>query len=219
MNYVLVCNRARGPGPGCCWAESLAEQVVAFKVSSDVFRRTTDKHALLRQLSRIPEVSAAGRHELFPAVTLMPKASDGAAPCRGCLGVMGKRRVALRAVKAFHTGAWFSIEACMVYLLYAGFRRKTDRRAALAAAVVGGETLVFVGNGFRCPLTPLAQRLGDTHGSVTDIYLPRWFAHNLPAIHVPLIVLAVALHRRNFRENRFKRGGYPTVSTHQPRTR
>ena len=112
---------------------------------------------------------------------------------------MISRDAALRAVKGFHTAAWFSIEACMVYLLYAGFSGKSDRRAAVAAAVVGGETLVFVVNGFRCPLTPLAQRLGDPHGSVTDIYLPRWFAHNLPAIHVPLIVLAVALHRRNFR--------------------
>lgn len=87
----------------------------------------------------------------------------------------------------------------MAYLLYAGFRGQTDRRAAAAAAVVGGETLVFAGNGFRCPLTPIAQRLGDPHGSVTDIYLPRWFAHNLPAIHVPLLVLAIALHTRNAR--------------------
>ena len=33
----------------------------------------------------------------------------------------------------------------------------------------------------------------------TYIYLPKWFARNLPAIHVPLIVLAVALHWRNLR--------------------
>jgi len=29
------------------------------------------------------------------------------------------------------------------------------------------------------------------------IYLPRWFARNLPAIHVPLIGLAAYLHGRN----------------------
>jgi len=108
--------------------------------------------------------------------------------------------MALQAVKAFHTLAWFSIETCMAYLLYTGFRGKTDKRAATAAAVVTGETLIFVGNGFHCPLTPLARRLGDPTGSVTDIYLPRWFAHNLPAIHVPLLVIAAVLHRRNFRK-------------------
>ena len=42
-----------------------------------------------------------------------------------------------------------------------------------------------------------AVRFGAASGSVTDIFLPRWFAHNLPAIHVPLIVLAMGLHLRN----------------------
>ncbi|MHA7141764.1 MULTISPECIES: hypothetical protein [unclassified Arthrobacter] len=110
---------------------------------------------------------------------------------------MAEHQRALRAVKSFHTAAWFSIEACMVYLLYSGLRGRTDQRAGVAAAVVGSELVVFAGNGFHCPLTPLAQRLGDSTGSVTDIYLPRWFAHNLPAIHVPLIFFAVWTHARN----------------------
>jgi beta-lactamase family protein len=52
---------------------------------------------------------------------------------------------------------------------------------------------------FRCPLQQVAERVGAERGSVTDIYLPRWFAHNLPAIHVPLILLAGYLHGRNLR--------------------
>lgn len=109
---------------------------------------------------------------------------------------------ALVAVKAVHTLAWFSIELCMMYLLYAGFAKRTDRRAAIAAAVVGGESLIFAANGFRCPLTDVAESLGAEDGSVTDIYLPRWLARNLPAIHVPLILLAVFLHARNLRQRR-----------------
>lgn len=111
----------------------------------------------------------------------------------------------LKAVKTVHTLAWFSIEASMIYVLYAGFRRRSDRRAGIAGAVVFAETAIFAGNGFHCPLTAVAQRLGDESGSVTDIYLPRWFARNLPAIHVPLIVLAVALHGRNLRSDRRSR--------------
>jgi hypothetical protein len=91
-----------------------------------------------------------------------------------------RRQAALTAVKLIHTLVWFSIESCMVYVLWSGFRGRSDRRAAIAAGVVAGETLVFAANGFRCPLTPVAERLGAKSGSVTDIYLPRWLAHNLP---------------------------------------
>jgi hypothetical protein len=59
--------------------------------------------------------------------------------------------------------------------------------------------MIFAANGFRCPLTAVAQNLGDSNGSVTDIYLPQWFARNLPAIHVPLILVAVLLHWRIWR--------------------
>ncbi len=107
------------------------------------------------------------------------------------------RRRALIAVKGIHTLAWFSIETCMAYLLYAGFARRSDRRALIAGTVVGVESLVFLGNRARCPLTGLAESLGAERGSVTDIFLPRWFAANLPVIHAPLVVLAACLHGRN----------------------
>jgi hypothetical protein len=111
----------------------------------------------------------------------------------------------LVAIKAFHTLAWFSIELCMIYLLYAGFAKSSDRSVVVATVVVGGESLIFAANGFHCPLTKLAESFGAENGSVTDIYLPGWFAHYLPAIHVPLIVLAVFLHGRNLLQQR-KRG-------------
>ncbi len=112
------------------------------------------------------------------------------------------QELALATIKTIHTAAWFSIESCMLYVLYAGFKGQSDQRAAIAAGVVAAETLVFAGNGFRCPLTDVADHLGAEQASVTDIYLPRWFAHNLPAIHVPLILLAAFLHGKNIRRAR-----------------
>jgi hypothetical protein len=114
---------------------------------------------------------------------------------RPAVGAM-LRRVALPAIRLVHTLTWFSVESCVLYVIWAGFRRRSDRSVAIAAAVVASESLVFVTNGFRCPLTQVAERVGAERGSVTDIYLPRWFAHNLPAIHVPLILLAGYLHGR-----------------------
>ena len=87
----------------------------------------------------------------------------------------------------------------MIYLLYSGFRGKSDGRAAIAATVVGGEIMIFAGNGFRCPLTKVAVNMGADRGGVTDIFLPRWFARYLPVIHVPLLVLIAWLHRRTIR--------------------
>lgn len=102
-------------------------------------------------------------------------------------------------LKAAHTVIWATVEAAVLYLLWSGVTRRTDRRAVVAAAVVAVESATFLANGARCPLTLLAESLGSEHGSVTDVYLPRWFAHNLPAIHVPVLVAIVWLHARNLR--------------------
>ncbi len=106
------------------------------------------------------------------------------------------------AVKGFHTFVWFLIEAAVLYIVGAGLRGRTDRRVAIAGAIVATETLVFAANGFHCPLTAVAESLGAKDGSVTDIYLPPVIARNLPAIHVPVIGLAVLLHGRNLRRRR-----------------
>lgn len=90
-------------------------------------------------------------------------------------GLLHKRTLALQpnralqAIKAVHTLAWFSIESCMVYVLYAGFARQSDRRVAIAAGVVATESLIFVASGFRCPLTPGARRCPErfSHGHLS----------------------------------------------------
>lgn len=116
--------------------------------------------------------------------------------------IRGWRRVALIGVKSVHTAAFFSIGSCLVYLAYSGLAKRSDRRAAIAGAVVTGETLIYAANGFRCPLTDVAERLGSEHGSVADIYLPRWIESHLPFITGPIFVGALALHLRNVLRSR-----------------
>jgi hypothetical protein len=115
------------------------------------------------------------------------------------------RDPALVAVKTVHTAIWAGVEACVAYVLYAGAVGRTDRRVAVAAGVVATEIAVFAADGFRCPLTGVAERLGADDGSVTDLFLPRPVARALPAVHVPLVVLAVVLHTRNLRAGRSDR--------------
>jgi deazaflavin-dependent oxidoreductase (nitroreductase family) len=130
-----------------------------------------------------------------PVVVLSP--SGGVEESRRPPDGAVRRPTSLAVIRGAHTLAWFLIEGCVAYLLWAGFAGRSDRRALVAGAVVTGECLVFAGNGFRCPLTGLAEDAGAASGSVTDIYLPRWFARNLPALHVPLLVLILWLHGRN----------------------
>ena len=101
-----------------------------------------------------------------------------------------------------HTVAWLSIESCVGYLLWSGATGRSDRRAAAASVVVAGECLVFAANVFCCPLTRLAEVAGAASGSVIDVYLPTWLARNLPAIHVPLLLLIGWLHGRTLRRRR-----------------
>ena len=112
------------------------------------------------------------------------------------------RAAALFAVKAFHSLAFGVIQTAIVYLIYKGVRRETDRRVAVAVAIATGETLIYAGNGFRCPLTGLAERLGAERGSVTDIFLPNWLASNIANIYTPLLALGLLLHARNLRAQR-----------------
>lgn len=112
------------------------------------------------------------------------------------------RTRALGVVKAVHTAIWLAVETAMGYLLYSGARGHSDKRAAVAGAIVAGETLLFLGNGARCPLTDVAESLGAGSGSVTDLYLPKWLARSLPAIHVPLVALVLFLHGRNIRSRK-----------------
>ena len=111
----------------------------------------------------------------------------------------GWRAAALFAVKAFHSLAFWVIQTAIVYLIYKGVRRETDLCSAIATSIAAGETLIYAGNGFRCPLTGLAERLGAKRGSVTDIYLPGWLARNIANIYGPMFALGLLLHARNVR--------------------
>lgn len=106
---------------------------------------------------------------------------------------------AIIAIKTVHSIAFAVIQTCILYLVYKGLRRQSDRKAAIAAAVAIGESALYTANGFRCPLTRLAERLGSEHGAVTDIFLPRWLAANVARIYTPLLLWAIVLHLGNLR--------------------
>lgn len=92
----------------------------------------------------------------------------------------GQRTLALRAIKAFHTAAFVAISAAILLFTWEGMRGRRGPVAIAAASIAVAETIVYATNNQVCPLTPLAEQLGATSGSVTDIYLPAWISKRIP---------------------------------------
>jgi hypothetical protein len=114
--------------------------------------------------------------------------------------------VTIFAIKAVHSLAFWIIQSSILYMLWKGLRRETDRRVAVTAGIALTESAVYIANGFRCPLTTLAEDLGSDHGAVTDIFLPDWLASNIARIYTPMLAYSLWLHASNIvRLRRLKR--------------
>jgi hypothetical protein len=85
---------------------------------------------------------------------------------------------ALRIVKFVHTPAVAVFAGCIFAILVLAWAGEF-RLVLIAAALVVGETVALVLNGWRCPLTGVAARYADDRRDNFDIYLPAWLArHN-----------------------------------------
>jgi len=100
----------------------------------------------------------------------------------------------LRGIKAFHTAAFVVISGALLVFAWEGMRGRRGALARGAATIAIAETAVYVSNNQVCPLTPLAEQLGATSGSVTDIYLPRWVSERVPAVGGSVLVIGLVAH-------------------------
>lgn len=88
-------------------------------------------------------------------------------------------RITLFQVKLVHTVIFWILSLCVVYALVSGLADRITNWTWLAVGLVLIESVVLALSGWTCPLTILAERLGDGHGSVADIFLPRWLADRI----------------------------------------
>ena len=100
-------------------------------------------------------------------------------------------------MKTVHTVAFLAIAGSILAAFADGLLGRPRRRTAVAGAIAGLECAVFAGNSFVCPLTPLAERLGDGRpGSVSDISLPDIVARNLTWVGSSVLAVGVVLNVR-----------------------
>src|SRR5262245_21845587 len=110
-----------------------------------------------------------------------------------------RQQLALVAIKALHTAAFFVIATSGLLVFFDGLRGRPSRRTSAALAVALTEVGVFTANGFVCPMTPLAERYGARRGSVSDIFLPDVVARNLTWSGSAILLAGILLNVRALR--------------------
>lgn len=78
----------------------------------------------------------------------------------------------LALIRALHTAIYLVMATATFVLVYAGVTGDTGTWLWLALALLSVETVVYLGNGMRCPLTALAVRYGAETGYAFDTFLP-----------------------------------------------
>lgn len=82
-------------------------------------------------------------------------------------------------IKLVHSLLLFLIVVSTVYVFITAALDQINSLTWWAFGVAAVEGLALILNGWRCPLTDLAENHGAEVGSVADIFLPRWLSDYL----------------------------------------
>ncbi|MCK5432563.1 MAG: hypothetical protein KAJ03_07450 [Gammaproteobacteria bacterium] len=93
-------------------------------------------------------------------------------------------------IKFLHTLIFVVLCVSVLYALYSGITNRLNFWTAVALGLIAVEGIVLILNGWRCPLTRWAERVGAKNGSVSDIFLPAWLANHLFSVCTPICVVA-----------------------------
>jgi hypothetical protein len=99
----------------------------------------------------------------------------------------------IRFIKSVHTIAFVPLSALLFVLVYEVAFDRITYLTWTAVAVFLAETVVLMTNDWRCPLTKYAERLGSTHGQITDFFFPKWFADRVFLVYGALFVFSLAV--------------------------
>lgn len=113
----------------------------------------------------------------------------------------------LAVVKSVHTVFYMMQVAAILYILAAGITGKRGRYLTHAFALVTFESLVFIGNGRRCPLTALAKRWGDPEGYVGDTFFSERCTRHTFSVFGSLLALGAGLVAVRALRGGFRRQG------------
>ena len=99
----------------------------------------------------------------------------------------------LTLVRAAHTAVYIVMVAAILVLLYSGITGYAGVSLWISLGLLGVESAVFAGNGFKCPLTALAVRYGAETGVAFDTFLPESVTRNTFRFFGSLMALGLLL--------------------------
>lgn len=102
-------------------------------------------------------------------------------------------RITIFQIKLVHSIVFWVLSLCTLYALYSGIADRVTAWTWVAVVLLLLESIVLAASGFTCPLTILAERQGARRGSVTDIFLPKWFADRIFPVCGTLYAVALVL--------------------------
>jgi len=105
-----------------------------------------------------------------------------------------RRPFAVRAIKAVHTAAFALIAGCILVFVADGVTRRPGRRVLATAGIAFAEAGVYASNNQVCPLTPLAEELGASSGTVSDLYLPASVSRRIPVLGASALLIGLGFH-------------------------
>ena len=96
-------------------------------------------------------------------------------------------------IKLAHSIIFFVLSALLIAFIYEVATNQITFISWVASSLFLAEGIVLLINGWRCPLTAIAEKLGDSHGQITDTFLPKWFADRVFKIYGVSFVVGMAL--------------------------
>ncbi|MFI4933602.1 MAG: hypothetical protein ACHP7N_03205 [Caulobacterales bacterium] len=99
----------------------------------------------------------------------------------------------LALVRGVHTAIYLVMVAATFVVLYAGVSGARGAWLWPALGLVSVESAVFVGGGFKCPLSALAVKYGATTGELFDTFIPERLTRYTFRVFGPLIAVGLVL--------------------------
>ncbi len=96
-------------------------------------------------------------------------------------------------IKSVHTIIFVPLSGLLFGFAYEVAVGRITYLTWIAVSVFLAEGVVLKTNNGRCPLTKYAERLGSTHGQITDFFFPKWFADRVFLVYGGLFALTVVI--------------------------